>query len=79
MFVNILTYLKNKVNNLRRPATEIRFQDGRRFPVHIVPAAALKKRQCLARFFTSLAPAVLFSKRKRAVKGTICTGDRLPS
>ena len=42
---------------------------------HIVPAAALEKRQCLARYFTSLASAAFFAKRKRAAKGIICAKE----
>ncbi len=46
--------------------------------VYIVPAAALKKRQCLAKFFMSLASAAFFAKRERAAKDTIYTIPRGP-
>lgn len=42
-------------------------EPGRR----IVPAETLEKRQCLVRFFTSLASATFLAERKRVSKGTI--------
>ena len=55
------------------------FQGIRGGPAYIVPAAALEKRQCLARYFTSLASVAFFAKRKRAAKGIIYAGPpRMP-
>ena len=53
---------------------ENQFSRKQTVPAHIISAATLEKRQCLARFFTSLASVAFFMKRKRVAKEIICAG-----